>query len=240
MKNQPCHDPVKCGREQGFLATFRNSLMKTISGLFFVLALFIFPGSSCLAGEDATGIPSKNQAVALQNEPKQYEAISANYPVPDVVLIDSNGKPMRLAEFLTQPKPVLLQFIFTSCSTVCPLLSLTFLHAQQELERVKVDSQLISISIDPEYDTVDRLKAFAKRFHAGDNWLFLTGKKNDIRRVLSAFDALYQSDNKMYHRPLLYLHTAPNAPWMRFEGYIDAPELMIKIKTALALTKIYQ
>ena len=201
--------------------------------LFFALVVFLFPGASCLAGEDAFGIPSKNQTVAVQNEPKQYEVISANYPVPDVVLSDSNGKPLRLAELLTQPKPVLLQFIFTSCSTVCPLLSLTFLHTQQELERLKVDSQLISISIDPEYDTPNQLNAFAKRFHAGHNWLFLTGKKNDIRRILTAFAALYQSDNKMYHRPLLYLHTAPKTQWLRFEGYIDAPELVLKLKTAL-------
>ena len=160
-----------------------------------------------------------------------YSTVTANYAVPDVTLTDSDGKPVKLMKLLAQPRPVLLQFVFASCSTICPILSATFSQTQTELDRMSLDYQMLSISIDPEYDTAERLAAYAKRFHAGSHWRFLTGQKQDIHRIMSAFDALYQGDNKMYHQSLFYLRAAPDLPWIRIEGFLNAAELVKKYRS---------
>ncbi|MDE2149011.1 MAG: SCO family protein [Gammaproteobacteria bacterium] len=156
----------------------------------------------------------------------KYTAARANYTVPAVTLTDAHGRPVRLAQLLSQPRPVLVQFIFTSCTTICPLLSTTFSQAQAELGRMHGDYQLISISIDPEYDTPERLAAYAKRYNAGAHWMFLTGQAGDVRSVMTAFDALYQGSNKMYHRPLFYLRARPDTPWLRIEGFMQTADLL--------------
>ena len=164
---------------------------------------------------------------------KNYTVTKASYVVPDVVLTDRFGKKVQLADMLAQPHPVLLQFIFTSCTTICPILSATFSQAQSDLATVSKDYQMISITIDPEYDTPGRLDAYARRYRPTANWIFLTGRKEDIHRVLQAFDALYQSDNKMYHKPYTYLRSRTGVPWARLEGYLKVSELLSEYRGTL-------
>jgi cytochrome oxidase Cu insertion factor (SCO1/SenC/PrrC family) len=164
---------------------------------------------------------------------KNYTLSTGSYVPPDVVLTDRHGGKVRLADLIAQPRPVLLEFIFTSCATICPILSATLSQAQEDLRRTSEDFAIISISIDPEYDTPEKLDGYARRYHPGDNWLFLTGSKEDIVRVLKAFDALYQSDNKMYHRPYTFVHAQSGATWIRLEGFPSVAELLKEYKSAL-------
>jgi protein SCO1/2 len=164
---------------------------------------------------------------------RNYTQAEASYAPPNVVLIDRHGNKVALAKLLAQRRPVLLQFIFTSCTTVCPILSATFSQAQKDIASVRGDYEMISISIDPEYDTPERLDLYARRYHPAANWLFLTGKREDIVLVLKAFDALYQSDNKMYHRPYTFLHARADAPWVRLDGYLRVSELLSEYRGAL-------
>ena len=167
-----------------------------------------------------------NPGVAHPADPKNYRVAQASYVPPDVTLMDRHGKPVQLAAILEQRRPVLLEFVFTSCTTICPILSATFSQAQQGMSKVSPDYLMISISIDPEYDTPARLDAYARRYHPGKNWLFLTGKRKDIHRVLKAFDALYQSDNKMYHRPYIFVRSRSGPSWLRLEGYPSSHDLL--------------
>jgi len=164
---------------------------------------------------------------------RNYTTAEARYIPPDVVLTDRHGKKVQLANILAQSRPVLLQFIFTSCTTICPVLSATFSQAQSDIANVSKNYEMVSISIDPEYDTPERLDVYARRYHPAANWVFLTGKRDDIFRVLKAFDALYQSDNKMYHRPYTFLHARSRAPWVRLEGYLSVHELLFEYRGAL-------
>lgn len=183
------------------------------------------PGRETVANSDSTD-PGAAGA-------RDYTVAKGDYTPPDVVLTDSHGKKVRLVDLLSRPHPVLLQFVFTSCTTVCPILSATFSQAQHDLANVSKDYEMISISIDPEYDTPARLDAYARRYHPAGNWIFLTGKREDIARVLRAFDALYQSDNKMYHRPYTFLHARAGAPWRRLEGYLRVSDLLTEYRSAL-------
>jgi protein SCO1/2 len=83
---------------------------------------------------------------------------------------------------------------------------------------------MVSISIDPEYDTPARLQNYAKRYKAGPEWQFLTGDLDTIMAVQQAFDA-YRGD-KMSHEPLTFLRASPRGPWVRIEGFASASELV--------------
>lgn len=165
-------------------------------------------------------------ASTVSESTKNYSITEEKCVPPDVTLMDSKGKPVRLAAVLQQPRPVLLQFIFTTCTTICPLLSATFSQAQKDVAKISPDYLMISISIDPEYDTPTRLDEYARRYHPADNWLFLTGRKQDIFQVLKSFDALFQSDNKMYHRPYMFLRARSGDTWRRLEGFPRSSDLV--------------
>ncbi len=134
---------------------------------------------------------------------------------------------------LTASEPVLLQFIFTTCTTICPVLSASFASSQDALQAVGQDFRLVSISIDPEHDTPPVLRDYAARFHAAPNWHFLTGAKDDVERVQKAFEAWYPGNNKMYHRPYTYLRAHKCAPWVRIEGLLSTAKLVAEYRRVL-------
>jgi protein SCO1/2 len=87
---------------------------------------------------------------------------------------------------------------------------------------------IISISIDPEQDTPDRLAAYAKRYSAGPEWRHYTGTTEAIIATARAFNA-YRGD-KMSHTPLTLLRKASGNQWVRFDGFATADELLREIK----------
>lgn len=158
-----------------------------------------------------------------------------DYRVPDLVLTDINGHDREVRE-LMRDHPVVMQFIFTTCAGICPVLSALLQSAQSGLEALRGDIYLVSISIDPEYDTPARLKEYSRRLHAGEQWIFLTGSKHRVMRMLKAFDAYYPGNNKMYHRAITYLHPGGNSPWVRLDGLLSRRELVDECKRLLAGT----
>src|SRR6266566_2039655 len=87
-------------------------------------------------------------------------------------------------------------------------------HLGREDRRV----HMVSISIDPEHDTPQRLRAYANKFHAGPQWQYYTGTLRDSLAAQQAFGA-YRGD-KMGHTPLTLLRAAPGEPWTRIEGFV--------------------
>jgi protein SCO1/2 len=153
-----------------------------------------------------------------------YTRTVHSYRIPSVTLEDSAGTQLSLLSALETGGPVMMNFIFTSCAAVCPVLSATFSQAQKQLGSGDDDVHMVSISIDPEHDTAERLREYAARFGAGPNWRFLTGNLDDIIKVQRAFGA-YRGD-KTNHIPLTYLRTAAHAPWVRLEGFTSAADLV--------------
>ncbi|HEX9669420.1 MAG TPA: SCO family protein, partial [Thermoanaerobaculia bacterium] len=93
----------------------------------------------------------------------RYSRTLHAYRAPDAALVGMDGAPVRLREELQRAGPVVLHFLFTSCATVCPVLTGTLAAAQERLPDVRI----LSISIDPEHDTPARLREYAARFGAG-------------------------------------------------------------------------
>jgi len=155
----------------------------------------------------------------------RYTRAFATYAPPDVTLTDAGGARVRLSTLLGRGGPVMLQFIFTTCPTVCPVMSATFAAVQNRLGPGAEEVRLVSISIDPEHDTPERLREYARRFKAGPRWLLLTGELNDIVSVRKAFDA-YPGDNKMRHEPLTFIRLSPERPWLRLDGLTSVAQLV--------------
>jgi protein SCO1/2 len=122
----------------------------------------------------------------------------------------------------------MLNFIFTKCTTICPVLSATFTQLQEKLGEESQDVKMVSISIDPEYDTPEKLQAYAQRFNAGPNWQFLTGEMADIVAIEKAFDAYRGA--KMSHEPLTYIKASESSSWVRLEGIASAEDIMNEYK----------
>ena len=142
---------------------------------------------------------------AVSQQQKHYSRSRENYAIPNITLTNRHGEEIRVLDLLNNKQPILLQFVFTTCATICPVLSATFTSAQQSLNEIAPDYRMISISIDPEQDTPRTLSDYAKRFKVGSQWHLLTGPRDKIARIQHAFDAYYRGNNKMYHLPYTYL-----------------------------------
>ena len=149
---------------------------------------------------------------------------TADYVVPDVRLVRDDGKPVSLRAELNDGRPVFLTFIYTTCTTICPVASQTFSQLQDALGSEQSKVHLVSISIDPEQDTPSRLKAYARRFGAGPQWQHYTGTTEASIAAQRAFD-VYRGD-KMSHNPVTLMRAAPGQPWLRIDGFVTARELV--------------
>src|SRR5258707_632834 len=86
------------------------------------------------------------------------------YPVAKIQLVRDNGRSVLLPKELDDGRPVVMNFIYTTCETTCPLSSATFTQFQARLGANRSRVHLVSISIDPEQDTPARLRAYARKF----------------------------------------------------------------------------
>lgn len=159
--------------------------------------------------------------------PTTVQRSVTGYAVPDMELVDMHGKTVSLKQELETEGPVLVNFIFTTCTAVCPITSATFAQVQEDLAARGKSFRMVSISIDPEQDTPARLREYAARYGAGDDWHFLTGDAGRILAVQKAFDA-YRG-GKMSHAPLTYLREGPGKPWVRYEGFVNADTLVSEV-----------
>lgn len=154
-----------------------------------------------------------------------YQRSTASYSIPDVRLVDMDGAKVSLREGLSGDEPVMLNFIFTSCTSICPVMSATFQQVQESLGEERNKVRMVSISIDPENDTPARLKEYAGRFEAGPQWRMLTGSQEDSIAVQRAFGA-FRGD-KMNHAPATFLRTGgPDKPWVRLDGMASASDII--------------
>ncbi|MGD0586569.1 MAG: SCO family protein [Oryzomonas sp.] len=154
-----------------------------------------------------------------------YKRTLESYTVPDVVLVNQDGAKVHLKEVIQYSnKPVIVDFIFGTCTTICPILSVGFSNLQLKLGTNSRKVQLISISIDPENDTPKVLKEYLKRYRAKPGWDFLTGSRSDIDKVMHALNAYIP--NKMSHYPLTLIKPPQEGKWIRIFGLLSSSEFL--------------
>jgi protein SCO1/2 len=124
-----------------------------------------------------------------------------------------------------------VNFIYTSCTTVCPVSSATFQQLQGRFgAALGKDVVLVSISVDPLRDTPERLRDFSDRYQARAGWTWLTGAKPDVDAVLKGFGAY--TPNFEDHAAMVLVGDANG--WTRFNGFPSVEQLLARVQTLRA------
>jgi cytochrome oxidase Cu insertion factor (SCO1/SenC/PrrC family) len=156
---------------------------------------------------------------------------ASSLQIPDVRVSDQSGNQINFYSDLVKGKTVAINFIFTTCTTICPPLTATFRRVQQDLKTKAVDAQLISVSVDPTIDTPERLRDYAAKFRAEPGWTFVTGSKSEIDSLLQALGVAVA--NKNDHTPTILIGNDAAKYWTRAYG-LSSPTALIKTITEVA------
>lgn len=180
---------------------------------FLLLCILIIPGSTL--GADPSPAPAGSDLSELREQIKGVE------------LINQDGKKVKFYEDLVEGKVVAINFIFTSCPAIGPVLGASFAKLQNLLgERLGTGVNLISISVDPVNDTPERLKAWGAQFGATNpGWNFLTGEKDKIdrlRKLFKVFTPLIEGS------PIILLVDSRKDRIDRISGFASTPAQISK------------
>ncbi len=172
-----------------------------------------------------------------EEAPPGVDADAPFDPAPAFELVDQDGQPLSLAEF--RGKAVLLDFVFTRCPGPCPILTGTHVELQRSLaEDVAARTWLLSITVDPEHDAPDVLRAYAAK-HGVDfrNWSFLTGPVEVVDAVVRSYavGTVRGADGAIDHTVLTIL-IGPDGRILRYYtgSDHDAEELARDLRRALS------
>lgn len=183
------------------------------------------PGSCPKCGMKLMPAEVDAQRDASAENIDEADSSTLNIKMPDVLVYDQDGRKLNFYSDLIKGKTVAINFIFTTCTTICPPLTATFRKVQQELgERVGRDVHLISISVDPATDVPERLKTFSSRFKAGPGWTFVTGDRQEINLLLKALGASVADKND--HTPMVLVGNQSANYWTRAYGLAPARKLV--------------
>jgi protein SCO1/2 len=123
------------------------------------------------------GCKKKEEPFEVLKPPVNATNLQRYWVVPDFKLIERSGKTVTQADL--RGKVWVADFFYTTCPGPCPMLTSRLSELQNVTSNLP-DVRLVSISTDPAKDTPEILQQYAKRFDAGENWLFLTGEKEPI------------------------------------------------------------
>ena len=148
----------------------------------------------------------------------------AKEAITNLILVDQDGKRIDFYNDLVKGRVVAINFIYTTCVSICPMQGNQFARLQAMLgDRLGKDVTLISISADPEADNPQKLKAWLSTFGANEGWTFLTGEKMEIDRLsraLTGDQALIGN-----HSPVLYIGNYYKGMWKRVYGLAEPERL---------------
>jgi cytochrome oxidase Cu insertion factor (SCO1/SenC/PrrC family) len=186
--------------------------------------------------QEATSDAGASHEVATPSAAEVIKASSSDQSskmnIPDTELLDQNGRKIHFYTDLVKGQTVVINFIFTTCTTICPPLGATFARVQKELgDKVGRDVRFISISVDPATDTPERLKAWGEKFKAGEGWTFVTGDKSRVDELLRALGA--SSARREDHSPTILIGNDAHGAWTRTYGLANTSKLVQIINDAM-------
>lgn len=161
--------------------------------------------------------------------PAAEKPSSVKVKLLDDRLVDQDGRLRKLSSDVIGDKLAVIDFAYTTCTTVCPVLTTLMAKLQTELlESGPAGVQLVTITVDPARDTPARMRAYAKQYGAKPGWVWLTGKTGDVSQVLKGLGAYTPRFED--HPPLVLVGDPVSGNWTRFVGFTDPKELMEKIR----------
>lgn len=177
------------------------------------LALSVAPGCTRPPASLEDGDQDRT-APMVEDEARIFAA--ADVMVPDEELVDQDGHPVRIRELFAD-HVVAVNFVFTTCTTICSPMSAIFGRLQSRLgPAMERKVRLVSISLDPATDTPEKLREYADRFDRRAGWTFLTGPPDRVARVLRGLGG--QAFVREGHRPLTLIGSTTERRWQRVHG----------------------
>ncbi len=166
------------------------------------LALAACGGGSPGGGSSSAKSPTSNAAAA--NPDVDLGTGLGGKPEPDIQLRNQFGQPMLLSQF--RGKVVLLGFVDSECTTVCPLTTLAMLEAKQMLGAAGNQVQLLGINANPDAIAQSDVLGYSKAHDMVNRWDFLTGTLPQLKATWKAFHIYAQIDQgQVDHTPALYV-----------------------------------
>lgn len=163
---------------------------------------------------------------ATSPEIKAVVPQGAKVTVTDTPLVDQDGRRVRFGSEVLADRLVVIGFVYTSCTTVCPVTSQIMAQALERLGERARDVAFVTVTVDPVRDRPAVLKAHAERIGAG--WRWLTGAKPQVDEVLKGFGAW--TANFVDHPPLIMVGDAKSGHWQRFFGFPDPDQLVAAVR----------
>lgn len=196
--------------------------MKTSTNSLALIALAVLGFSNSILGAELEDAGSMHAHHHMMMEQTKHQIV--DYKLPQIQLVREDGKNVSLIEELNDGRPLVLNFMYTTCTEICPLTSKTFAELQDKLGIERDRVHMVSITIDPEQDTPEVLAKYAHKFGAGPQWQFYTGTIDASIAAQRAFE-VYRGD-KMEHNPVTFIRAAPGKPWLRIDGFAKSDELL--------------
>jgi len=214
---------------------FRRVMLRTSKVIAVVAGILLIPISSNAEVDHSQHLQTSNvsdkdphAAHRQMVSHKNLRRTKDSYQYQNLYVTDMSGSENSFDAFIDDSRPVIINFIFTTCTTICPIQAATFAQVQRKLGGDAGTVAMISISIDPEYDTPARLREYAERFRAGPQWQFLTGSLQTMIDVQKSFDAY--NGAKMNHRPLTLIKAPGVKEWIRLDGMASAADIVSELE----------
>ena len=150
--------------------------------------------------------------------------------LPNVEFRTQDDRRVRFYDDLVKGKKVLINFMYTECSGICPRSTSNLVQVQKMFgDRMGRDVFFLSISLTPERDTPERLKAYAKVQGVGDGWYFLTGSIDDVDRVRRAL-GVYDNTDLSQHTGILTYGNEAEGKWGATSTLANAEQIAWTVK----------
>ncbi len=156
----------------------------------------------------------------------------------NVEVTTQDGRTLRFYADVMKGKILLINFFFTECDAVCPLMTENLVRVQELLApRVGTDIFMVSITLQPEHDTPEMLAAYARTYGVGPGWLFLTGKRSDselLRHRLGFVDSDPTQDADLeQHIGTVRIANEPLRRWAMSPALVDPAALVRTVKRVI-------
>lgn len=171
-------------------------------------------------------------SVIAAQEPGVITIGKAKYKIPDIAVVNQDGRKLRLYSDLIKNRVVVVSFFFTTCTLICPAQGQALAKLDEQLEgRLGEEVFFISISRDPQTDTVKNLKRWAKKFGVGPGWTLVTGEEEVMRKLLQ--DLASEGPAAESHPPVLFIGNDKTGAWTTASSLAPA-ERIVKLIDQIA------
>jgi len=207
-----------------------------ILSFLFLFYLMVGYGRIPAAGQQAATGLRHDGAETVAGSQSTASSGPTTISIPDVLVRDQNNRPLHFYSDLVKGKTVAVNLIFTTCTTICPPMTANFAKVQKIMQSEgRNNFELISVSVDPENDTPEKLKSYAEMFHAKPGWTFITGTRAELEPIWKAF-GVFGGGAKQDHAPTVVIGNEAQHSWTYASGLASPAKLAGVIASALEKT----